>query len=174
MSGPLDPSDGRAVNANQAPSAEKAADWPTTDTPLAIARVAAIVGSGVAVNDAADEGVGVTVGLGSVVPVGSTVGVGSWVGPAEAVPVGVAVGVPLVAGVGLGLGAVLAVSVGEAVASVAVGVVVGVGVGVRVGFGVARGGCVPCRPWAVRRRRRSAGPTRPGRPRWPGHWSGIR
>src|SRR6266545_3089380 len=49
MSGPLWRPTGRAENANHSPLGEKAADWPTTTTSLAIARMASAVGAGVPV-----------------------------------------------------------------------------------------------------------------------------
>ena len=128
MSGPPEPSSGRAVNANHFPSAENAADSPTTDTPLAIARFNATLGSAVGVSSPDGVGTGVTTGLGSVVGVGSAVWVGSVVGPTVAATSGVG------AGVSTGLGAVLAVA-GDAVGATSVG----------VGVGVAFGGCVSAR-----------------------------
>ena len=47
MSGPFGRPTGRAENANHAPSGEYAADWPTTTTSLAIARIARAVAVGV-------------------------------------------------------------------------------------------------------------------------------
>src|SRR6266545_2462205 len=58
MSGPLWRPTGRAENANHSPLGEKAADWPTTTTSLAIARMASAVGAGVPV------GMGETLGGG--------------------------------------------------------------------------------------------------------------
>ena len=107
MSGPTEPSDGRAVNANHAPSDEKAADSPTTLTPDTMARVRAAVATGVAVGLT----VGVTAGVGSAVAVGVGVRVvpagsdGSVVAGGEAVAggsLGRTVGATVGTGVALG------------------------------------------------------------------------
>ena len=88
---PAEPSDGRAVNANQVPSAEKAADSPTILTFEAIASDAAIVGSGVTlgVAEGSTEAVGVEVGVSSGLAAGVSLGGGAV---AAAVSVGVALG----------------------------------------------------------------------------------
>src|SRR5690242_7405666 len=116
MSGPTESSEGRAVKANHEPSGENAADSPTILTLDAIARDAAIVGSGVTL--------------------GVAVGSAEAVGLADGVAAGLALGVSL--GTSLGGGAVVAaVSVGVAVGSVDGVAVAGVGVTAGDGLGVA-------------------------------------
>src|SRR6188508_570057 len=100
MSGPVEPSAGRAVNANHVPSGENAAASPTTDTPLTMARAAA-VGDAVIVGSTLGSTVGST--LGSADVVGSVDGEasGGVVGEVAGSGVGMAVGSGVTVGVGL-------------------------------------------------------------------------
>ena len=106
MSGPAEPSDGRAVKANQDPSGEYAADWPTTLTPETIAIVVSTVGLGarlgLTLGDASTDAVGVGVaaaaeldgdGVTTVLAVADSDGVS--IGVAEGSVVGVVAGVAL-------------------------------------------------------------------------------
>src|SRR5436190_5790957 len=115
MSGPAESSDGRAVKANHDPSAENAADSPTTLTSDTIATVRATVGSGVTVGVGIGEGVTRGVGLG----VALAGGVGVVVADADAPDDGdpVTVGVPVGVGVGVGTAVGSAVGIGVAVGS---------------------------------------------------------
>src|SRR3954464_15753276 len=72
MSGPVEPSAGRAVKANQVPSGEYAADCPTTTTFFAICTRPCASGEGVIRTD----GVGSPDGVAVAASVGSTDGVG--------------------------------------------------------------------------------------------------
>ena len=74
------------MNANQSPSGLNAAESPTTDIPLAIARPAAIVGVGLTGADVVATARGVDEGVGVGSPVASAEGCGSvdLVGPAVA------------------------------------------------------------------------------------------
>jgi hypothetical protein len=133
MSGPLEPSDGRAVNANHDPSGEYEADCPTTLTPDTMARFATNVGagvivgltvvSGVAVGRAVGSGVALAGGsdaslLGSVLADGSVLG-STGVALGVVVVVGVRVGVGVGVGdlLGVGLGAWLGSAVGNEITS---------------------------------------------------------
>src|SRR3954470_18462957 len=128
MSGPVEPSDGRAEKANHDPSGEYDADCPTTFTPDTMARFATSVAEGV--------DVGLTVGSG--VWVGSGVAVGRAVG-SVAVAWGVAVAG---ASDALPLGSLLGEGATLASTGVDAGVAFGVGEGVRVGLGVRDGSAV--------------------------------
>jgi hypothetical protein len=79
MSGPVEPSAGRAVNANQAPLGEYAADWPTSTTFWAIWTAPFVFGDELTATDGvgvkSGGGLGVTSG-GVGVAVASGVGVG--------------------------------------------------------------------------------------------------
>src|SRR6476620_3047580 len=113
MSGPLDPSDGRAVNANHDPSGEYEADWPTTLTPDTMARFATSVGAGVIVGLTVGTGVAVGRAVGSgVALLGAVLADGSVLGST-----GVDVGVGFGVGAGDLLGDGLGASVGSAVGS---------------------------------------------------------
>src|SRR3954452_6818027 len=134
MSGPLEPSDGRAVKANHDPSGEYDADCPTTFTPETIARFATRVA----------DGVDVARTVGSEVAVGAGVAVGRAVG-AMAVASGVALAGACEApplGSSLALGSVLAEGSRLGSTGVEAGVAFGVGVGLRVGAGVRDGSAV--------------------------------
>ena len=93
MSGPAEPSAGRAVKANQAPLGEYAADWPTSTTFWAISIAPGVVGEELTLTD----GVGVTSGVGLGVRSGG-VGVGFGVAVGTAVGVGVGGGDGVMAG----------------------------------------------------------------------------
>src|SRR6476660_6830049 len=133
MSGPSEPSDGRAVKANQAPSGEYAADWPTTLTPEMIARLADTVGSGVRT--------GVASGVGSTE--GSTEGSTDGSTEAGGVTSGVALGSIEADSDGSELAAADSEATGVSIGSgVRLGVAVATGVGdetgIEVGCGVGR------------------------------------
>src|SRR5712691_8203167 len=93
MSAPIDPSAGRALNANQAPSGEYPAPRPTIVTLVRIANALPTVGSGLALPAGAADSVMVSldIGLGDVTPVGLAEAVASGVASRLTVGAGKAV-----------------------------------------------------------------------------------